>query len=205
MAKRKGQAHRRGRDGGSRRFENRRARPQVAQVWRFRRRPGRRLRSRDRQSLWIRGNGDGWNHQLKRAPEPRRWFRRLPANQRGDQSREQRRSADQSARRNHRDQHGDLLQEWRLAGDRVCHSVKIPCTPRSRACSNRAASCTAISASSTLGAGDEETEGVIIDEVVADSPAATANLKPGDVIKEIQRTRREGVFRSCAPWFRGWK
>jgi len=36
-----------------------------------------------------------------------------------------------------------------------------------------------------LPPGAKETEGVIIDEVVADSPAAAANLKPGDVIKKF--------------------
>src|SRR3984893_11347662 len=36
-----------------------------------------------------------------------------------------------------------------------------------------------------LPPGTTETEGVIIDEVVSDSPAAAANLKPGDVIKKF--------------------
>ena len=36
-----------------------------------------------------------------------------------------------------------------------------------------------------LPPGATETEGVIIDEVVSDSPAAAANLKPGDVIKKF--------------------
>src|SRR5216110_737507 len=36
-----------------------------------------------------------------------------------------------------------------------------------------------------LPPGATETEGVIIDEVVPDSPAAAANLKPGDVIKKF--------------------
>ena len=145
---------------------------------------------RDRQSARLRAHRHGRRGQLSRAEAVRRQPRQLHPDRRGDQFRQQRRTADQRARRGDRHQRRDQLarQQHRLrradqrrGGDPAAAAGARPRVARlhrRRPARRRSPTC---SGRSKLPA----TRGALVQDVTAGSPADRAGHRPYDVIVSL--------------------